>query len=64
MKHDYALYKGDRFIDLGTADYLASLLGVKKKTVLFLATPSYQKRNVGHEDKRLIVVKISESDAD
>ena len=30
----YALYHGDNFIDIGTREYLAKLLGVTKKTKL------------------------------
>ena len=45
MEKIYALYKGDVFIDLGTKDYLAKLLGVTKKTISFYMSPTYQKRN-------------------
>lgn len=59
-KRDYALYKGDRFVDLGTAEYLSSLLGIKKKSLLFFATPTYRKRSFGSEDKRMIVILIED----
>ncbi len=51
----YALYHGDTFIDLGTKEYLANLLGVKKKTITFYMSPTYQKRN---DYKGWVVIKI------
>ncbi len=44
MNKIYALYKGDKFIDLGTKEYLANLLQVKTKTIYFYSTPTYLKR--------------------
>ena len=35
MKKTFALYRGDQFIDLGTIEYLANLLGVKERTIKF-----------------------------
>ena len=32
---EYAVYKGDQFIDLGTADYLANKFGVLRKTIWY-----------------------------
>lgn len=40
----YALYHGDKFIDIGTKEYLAELLKVSKKTITFYNSNSYQKR--------------------
>lgn len=51
----YAAYRGDENVADGTAEELASKLGVKPKTIRKWATPSYQKRNKG---QRLIVVKL------
>lgn len=53
----YALYHGDKFIDLGTKEYLAELLGVSKKTITFYMSPTYQKRN---NYKGYVVIKIEE----
>ena len=55
---EYALYKGDKFIDLGTKKKLAKLLGVKISTITFYATPSYRKRGLGEYGNRYIVIKI------
>ena len=40
----YALYKGDEFIDMGTADELAKRRNVKPESIRWLATPSARKR--------------------
>ena len=40
----FALYRGDQFIDLGTKQYLANLLGVTIKTITFYSSPTYRKR--------------------
>ena len=41
---EYALYKGDKFIDLGTIDYLAKKYHKKKETLKYLSYPSAHKR--------------------
>lgn len=53
----YALYHGDKFIDLGTKDYLAKLLNVKVKTILFYSSPTYLKRT---DENGWVVVKVVE----
>lgn len=40
----YGLYKGDKFIDVGTVQELAQKLNVKKETILFLASPGHLRR--------------------
>lgn len=53
----YALYKGDTFIDLGTKEYLAQKLKVKKSSIEFYMTPTHRKRT---GDNGWIVIKIEE----
>lgn len=60
MKKDYALYKGDKFIELGTKDKIAILLGVKINTISFYATPTYRKRGLGYYGNRYIVIRIED----
>lgn len=55
----YAVYKGERFIDVGTADYLAKVLGITVKSVWYMATPSYRKRIAKSKDA-MEVFKIEE----
>lgn len=45
----YALYRGDEFVDVGTADEIAKRRGIKPESVKWMSTPSYRKR--GREDK-------------
>ena len=45
MEKIFALYKGDKFIDIGTKEYLANLLNVRKETIEFYASPTQLKRN-------------------
>lgn len=61
MKHkkEYALYKGDKFIDIGTKKYLAELLNVKIETIEFYTSPAHLRRS---KDNRYIVVRIEDED--
>lgn len=56
---EYALYKGDKFIDIGTKEYLASLLNVRKETIEFYASPTQLKRN---RDNGYVVVRIDDDE--
>lgn len=44
MKKEYALYKGDTLLYIGTIDEIASQHGVKHRTICFYMTPTYKKR--------------------
>lgn len=54
---EYALYRGDTFVDLGSASYLAKRQGVTKQTILYYRTPTYQKRN---NYKGYVLIKIED----
>lgn len=54
---DYAMYKGDHFIDLGTLTYLAEKYHKRQKTLKFLTTPSAHKRNHGNS---LLLYRIND----
>lgn len=56
---EYALYKGDKFIDIGTKEYLAKLLNVRKETIEFYASPTQLKRN---RDNGYVVVRIDDDE--
>lgn len=56
MKRIYALYHGDKFIDLGTKKYLAELLGVKEKTISFYSTQTWLKRT-GYRGYIVIIIE-------
>ena len=56
-KQEYALYKGDEFIDLGTIEEIAKRLKVAPKTVRYFSTPAYKRK--GKNDKnRKVLIKI------
>ena len=52
---EYAMYKGDKFIDLGTIDYLAKKYHRTEKSIKYLALPSVHKKSHGN---MLLVYKI------
>lgn len=59
--NEYALYKGDTFIDLGTMSHLSSITGLKPNTLRYLGTPSYMQRLAKRKSTdALVVVKIEE----
>ncbi len=41
---EYALYKGENVIALGTIDEIAKKMGVKKETIAYYKTQAYQNR--------------------
>ena len=43
----YALYKGEKFVDVGTAKELAARHKVKRDTIYWLASPAAHKRDRG-----------------
>lgn len=52
---EYALYKGDKFIDLGTIAYLANKYHKTEKLIKYLTLPSVHKKSHGN---MLLVYKI------
>ena len=53
-KIEYALYKGDVFLMIGTIKEIADNLNIKEKSVMFFNSPTYQKRNKGNNHKILV----------
>lgn len=43
-KKEYALYKGDELLIIGTIKEIAKNQGVKERTILFYKMPTYLKR--------------------
>lgn len=41
---EYALYKGEELICMGTAEHIAEVTGVKVRSVEWMRTPTYKKR--------------------
>lgn len=57
---EYAVYKGDELLGIGTAKELAERLKVKVETIKFYSTTSYQKRIKKENHNRLISVKLED----
>lgn len=63
-KKEYALYKGDECLGIGTKKALAQKFNVKEKTISFYSSSAYLKRcEKAHLNNYKVVVKI-ESDID
>ena len=54
---EYAVYKGDQLLCMGTAFECAEALKVKPKTVQWWSTPTNEKRSVGKNCK--VAVKLN-----
>ena len=55
-ENEYALYKGDQFLAIGTSRELANYLGVSYETIKFYTSKKYQKRCSG--DNHYVVVNL------
>lgn len=56
-KKEYALYKGDDFITMGTIQEIADKLNLSFKTIYYYTTPLY-KRRCKNSYKRLMMIEI------
>ena len=54
-KQEYALYKGDEFIDLGTIPEIAKREGVKPKTIYYYKTPAYKKKFKDDTNRKVLI---------
>ncbi len=56
----YALYKGDNFVDMGTAEDLAKAMNVKPKFIKYLASPANLKKieNRNNSKNAMITVRV------
>lgn len=43
-KAEYAIYKGERLLAMGTAAHCADILGVKPETVTYYTTGAYERK--------------------
>lgn len=51
---EYALYKGDELLAMGTKREIAEQLGVSVNTVSYYSTPVYAKRTSDSRGRRLV----------
>ena len=61
MKRVYALYKGDKFLTIGTRQELAKYLNVKERTIQFYSSKTWFKRT---NYKSYVVIRIKNSKED
>lgn len=54
-RKEYALYKGDKLVVIGTVKEIAKKLDVSEKTVFFFGSPTYKKRTTENA-RRLIKI--------
>lgn len=54
MNKEYALYKGDELLDMGTLEYLSKKFNIKKKSLLFYRSPAYKRRTSERKGRRLV----------
>lgn len=59
---DYAMYRGDTFIDLGTLDELADKYGTTRKHMRYLATAAVHRRLSGNKALLLYRIKDDKND--
>ena len=55
QKKEYALYKGDTFLAMGTIKEIASMMKVKPRTIAFYTTPTYKKRIAKGKNRREVI---------
>ena len=56
-RYEYAMYRGDRFLGIGTREELCKLKGVNINTFSFFQSPTYRSRTKNY-DKTIFIVKI------
>lgn len=58
-KLEYALYKGDDCLGIGTIEELAKQMGVNEHTIRYYQTPQYKRRGRGEKSKkRRVLIKL------
>ncbi|NDL68504.1 hypothetical protein [Anaerotalea alkaliphila] len=58
---EFALYKGEEMLGIGTIDELAEMQGVKPETIRFYLYPAYQRR-VRNAKNRMVLVRLDQED--
>ncbi|AHN22712.1 hypothetical protein [Lysinibacillus varians] len=54
MATEYALYKGDELLSVGTIKELAEQFKVGERTIFFYMSPTYKKRTSDRKGRRLV----------
>ena len=61
---EYAVYKGDELLGVGTAEELAEKFGVRPRTIKNWSCPSFQKRGTGERGGNKIAILLEDDDDD
>lgn len=56
-KSVYAIYQGDEFLDLGTAEKMSKKFNVRKETITFWNSPAHKRRV---KNKGKVAVRIDD----
>lgn len=59
---EYALYKGDEILQIGTISEIAEKQNIKERTVKFYKTPIYEKRIQSRKSKKARILIEIESE--
>lgn len=61
---EYAVYKGDELLAIGTKEECATQLGLKPKTIVWMASPAAQRRLAqrGDPDNAMTAIVIEDDD--
>ena len=59
---EYAMYKGDELLCIGTLDDIAKARGIKKRTAYYYTTRAYRKKLEKRNAKNAIVMVKLEDD--
>lgn len=61
---EYALYKGEECLFIGTARQIAAEKNVKVETIYYLSTPAYQRRLAKRKKSRnaMVLIRLEEGE--
>lgn len=57
---DYALYKGEQMVAVGTVREIAEERGVKQETIRFYQSGAYERRSKSKINNRLKLIRIDD----
>lgn len=61
-RKQYALYKGDEILGIGTVEELAKMRGIKPTSLIFLHSPAYKKRRANSKRNILVLIRIEDDE--
>ena len=56
-RYEYAMYRGDQFLAIGTKEELCKFKGINENSFSFLQSPVYRKRTKNY-DKTIFIIRI------